>query len=473
MAVSDRNMLKGFFKAREIPRERHFRSLIDSALNKAEDGIRKEAETGLEVQAASEEGGKRDAIRLYEQLDQPVLLQPALVSHFETGDANTFLRILYTGQGSPTVSVVEGPTGFTAIGDELAINFQGSSNSIPAADFQTAIDAFSSNVFSVELIIDPSGSGTIITPSNTAQLLTLSPIHFTRLSTSIADDDFLEAIYAGSAEKPGVVIKQFDSMLSDVGFEVTDGQLTIKIKDNPIGVDTIISNWTDRDGFSLQRIGTTPEATISASAYWKLALVDEDNSGPSTVPAGLLFGDAANGHLFLQAGGNIGIGTMNPAVALEVSAAIKAGSLETTGNVKAGSIEVGGIANLETTISGIEALPGQITALEGRVTPLEALPGQITALEGRVTPLETIPGQVTALEGRITPLETLPGQVTALEGRVTALETLPGQVTALEGRVTPLETRPGKVTAMDVGVAPLETRPKHVTARDGERAQRA
>lgn len=58
MEIFNRSTLKGFFQKGKVPTEAHFTNLIDSTLNKLDDGIAKTVEHGLKL-APAVEGQKR------------------------------------------------------------------------------------------------------------------------------------------------------------------------------------------------------------------------------------------------------------------------------------------------------------------------------------------------------------------------------------------------------------------------------
>ncbi|MCO6492331.1 MAG: hypothetical protein J5I98_28190 [Phaeodactylibacter sp.] len=64
--------LKSFFQAGDIPEERHFEALINSGINQADDGIRKNAAAALQVQAPTDDTVTlKDLIQLFDKLPAP------------------------------------------------------------------------------------------------------------------------------------------------------------------------------------------------------------------------------------------------------------------------------------------------------------------------------------------------------------------------------------------------------------------
>jgi len=65
MAIQDRNTLKGFFRSGQMPTETNFRDMIDSTVNKVDDGLSKNEDDGLML---SPSGSSQKLISFYRNI---------------------------------------------------------------------------------------------------------------------------------------------------------------------------------------------------------------------------------------------------------------------------------------------------------------------------------------------------------------------------------------------------------------------
>lgn len=120
MAVLKRDELKGFFGAGQIPLSTHFANLIDSSINKAEDGIKKEANSALKIKLPEPNNNQREGILFFDEFETSILLTQnsgVFSAQLPIGEASNFLTITYTGNilDQPKVEIVQG----TPNGNEL------------------------------------------------------------------------------------------------------------------------------------------------------------------------------------------------------------------------------------------------------------------------------------------------------------------------------------------------------------------
>jgi hypothetical protein len=82
MPIQNRNTLKGFFKKGQLPSESHFYDLIDSLINKVDDGMAKTLDDGLML---SPIGSSKKLISFYKSIEDK---NPAWSVEINSGDGN-------------------------------------------------------------------------------------------------------------------------------------------------------------------------------------------------------------------------------------------------------------------------------------------------------------------------------------------------------------------------------------------------
>jgi frataxin-like iron-binding protein CyaY len=82
MSLQNRNSLKNFFKKGQLPSESHFLDLIDSMINKVDDGMSKNMDDGLML---SPIGGSQKLISFYKSIEEK---SPAWSLEINQGDAS-------------------------------------------------------------------------------------------------------------------------------------------------------------------------------------------------------------------------------------------------------------------------------------------------------------------------------------------------------------------------------------------------
>jgi hypothetical protein len=82
MSLQNRNSLKNFFKKGQLPSESHFLDLIDSMINKVDDGMSKNMDDGLML---SPIGGSKKLISFYKSIEEK---SPAWSLEINQGDGN-------------------------------------------------------------------------------------------------------------------------------------------------------------------------------------------------------------------------------------------------------------------------------------------------------------------------------------------------------------------------------------------------
>lgn len=80
MSIQNRKSLKGFFKKGELPSEKHFDDLIDSMINKVDDGLSKTMEDGLML---SPIGASQKLMSFYKSIEEK---NPAWTVEINGGD---------------------------------------------------------------------------------------------------------------------------------------------------------------------------------------------------------------------------------------------------------------------------------------------------------------------------------------------------------------------------------------------------
>ncbi|MEM9982623.1 MAG: adhesin [Bacteroidota bacterium] len=82
MSIQNRDSLKNYFRKGQIPSERHFKDLIDSMINKVDDGMSKTLDDGLVL---SPIGSSKKLISFYKSIEDK---NPAWSFQIDSGDAS-------------------------------------------------------------------------------------------------------------------------------------------------------------------------------------------------------------------------------------------------------------------------------------------------------------------------------------------------------------------------------------------------
>ncbi|MCB9350526.1 MAG: hypothetical protein H6573_23865 [Lewinellaceae bacterium] len=279
MAVSDRDILKNFFRPGSVPLARHFEGLADSALNKGEDGIDKERTTALKIQAAPEELGKREAIWLYDFFEEPAFLTPGFALQLPTEGGNSFIKVAYNGpEKNPSVLVkedVDVPLGFLPTqSGQLVISIPDPTTSVEAIMEAWRNPATNQGDFSLEAT-SPANLSTFADPDTPApqslDQIDTSEEFLTNLPLETDDVNIkLRVKYTGVATvTPNVAVGSI-SQGNDLAVQFTVSstkQLTINLPSSGATVDTVLAAWAtltsaQQAGFSFEVVS---EEQISLS----------------------------------------------------------------------------------------------------------------------------------------------------------------------------------------------------------------